>query len=94
MPDVRTLAEKADERAGVFTESVKQLASTVTMLENGTIMGYADPFKYQLDNMATYISNIPTARSPQYVGMQPVGGDKPNAVEQVKKEIRSFKGSF
>lgn len=105
LPDVRTAAEKADERTEEFTDSVKHLTNTVLSLQHASTPGYVDPLKVELENMSSYMNEIsrPRRRGVQiassgnnnsYNSANTFNSAKRNAVDDVKKEIRSFKGSF
>lgn len=93
--DFRTPAEKANSSTNEFVNTVKHASNRVSALDAASIVGLFNPVKLQLNEVADAVKALQVGDS-SADSLQSVNSEKSRkaALDEVRKEIRSFKGSF
>lgn len=94
--DIRAPAEKANSRNDEFVESLKYVSNRVSALETASTVGLVNIVKYQLEDFDSMIKGI-AIRDSNTESLKRYNVSFKNQkllMDEVRKEIRSFKGSF
>lgn len=91
--EVRTPAEKADLRNEEFTRTLKYTSNRVTALELQSTLGLVNPVKYQLEDLTSSLKSLESGDSASARNLGTIKTRR-QTLDDIKKEIRSFKGSF
>lgn len=91
--DTRTLSEKADERIEDLCQTIKQASTSVKTLQDASVIGDLGLVRNMLDDFAASVTTVSLGDRAN-VHKLGVKHKQKELFDNVKKEIRSFKGSF
>lgn len=86
--DIRTAAEKANDRAEEFTDAVKELANTINTLDARATLGYSYLLKYRLENLSAY------GRTLSQQKLTGSGSGPKTKFEEIRKEMLDLRWSL
>lgn len=88
--DIRTAAEKANDRAEEFTDAVKELTNTINTLDARATLGYSYLLKYRLENLSTYGRTLSQQKQLGSVS----DPNKKSKFEEIRKEMLDLRWSL